>query len=155
MDWDWAAQVHNESSPNSLERSVAQGDNGHMEGLYLAANAKGIPYDVWWAIWAIFAFLLGPALIAAVVTKRRPGSRHAIIVILPVPLLLGLAFLSIASSCHSLGVYAPRGCNASAATWDGWISIGLATAVYIGVGIAMSRPDPWPSDNVNRDAYRQ
>lgn len=108
--------------------------------MWLAANARGIPYDVWWHAWGIFAFLVGPLMIASVVAKRPRGERGLILAIVPIPLLLGLTIVRVAQSCNSF--VSPRNCDPGAARLQGWLALGIATAAFIGIGVALSRYPP-------------
>lgn len=107
-----------------------------------AANAKGIPYDVWWLVWGVIAFVVAPLMIAAVLSRRPKGQRGLVLLILPIPFLLGLVILGVASSCHSFGLYAPRGCDPSTAILRGWLAIGGAIAALAAIGFALDRSGP-------------
>lgn len=123
-----------------------------MGPIWFAANAKGIPYDSWWAAWGVIAFIVAPVMIIAVVVGRPRGQRSLLLaVVLPTPLLLGLVISNIAMSCHSFGLYAPRGCDPSGATIAGWLAIGAAMAALIGVAVALDREHLPPQDRVRRD----
>lgn len=110
-----------------------------MGTAWFAANAKGIPYDIWWLVWGLVAFVVAPLMISGVVARRPKGQRGLILLIVPIPALLGVVIVSIATSCHGFGLYAPQGCDPSSAIVRGWLAVGVVTAAFIGIGVMLGR----------------
>lgn len=121
-----------------------------MDVFVVAANAKGIPYDLWWLIWAVLAFGVGPILVVRAWSSRR----GMVLAILPVPMALAFVLLSIASSCHSFGLYAPRGCDPSDAVWTGWVAVAAAIGAFIWAGWMLRHDDPGPRSDHGSDGGR-
>lgn len=126
-----------------LDIDVVLIDAGSMGAGPIFANAWGIPYDAWWAIWAVLAFVAGPFLVVHVWTRSRRGLLLAVI---PVPAVLGIVLLGIASRCNSFGLYSGRSCDGTVAKWQGWIAIVIAMSVFVIVAVVARRPPPQPSE---------
>jgi hypothetical protein len=114
-------------------------DDAGVNGIVVAANADGIPYDEWWLIWGALAFVVGPALVVWVWRTHR---QHLLMVVLPVPLLLAMVFLGTASSCTGLRMSPERSrCVPSEQVLSGWIAIVMAIAVYGTVAVYLALSD--------------
>ena len=119
-------------------------------GTVVAANASGIPYNLWWTVWGGIALVAAPLLVIA---ASRAKKRGVLAIIVPVPALLAVWLLSIASRCTSLsdifsGSVGRNSCRPGAAIAEGYVAIGLATCLLV---LAAFLLRPLPGGRLLRD----
>ena len=107
-----------------------------MSAFLLVANAKGIPYDTWWLVWALLMFIGAPLI--AVAAVRRGRGRLGFVPFL-VPLLAGVVILGIASNCHSFGLYGARDCSPTQAIVIGSVALGVALGIDVWIAVYLGR----------------
>ena len=100
--------------------------------LSLAVNATGIPYDIWWLVWALLTFIGAPLIAVAAVRRGRGWLGF-------VPFLASIAtavvIVGIASNCHSFGLYPSRGCSPTQAFVTGTGALGAALGIDVWIGV--------------------
>jgi len=118
--------------------------------LSLAAGATTIPYGTWWLVWALLTFV-GAPLIAVAAVRRGRGWLGFVPFLASI--VTAVVIVGVAASCHSFGLYAPRGCSPTQAFVTGTVALGVALGIDVWIAVHLSRVPHTHRPMTDRHAY--